>query len=192
MGPWEPSGDGFASTSSNSLPEIVRTRRFRHVQCIAPRLAMTGDPLFFRAERHVRPHLRIHGSIERLWPPEGGHCRSSGDPRSGGSPRGDGSAALPRRPADAEGDGHRARSTPIRWRPSGRSGKGNNTVVATPTASGKTLVYNIPVFERYLENPSAKALYLFPIEGAGARSGGRHREHGTPPRFPHAPVGRRL
>ncbi|WP_246052221.1 DEAD/DEAH box helicase [Desulfobotulus mexicanus] len=39
-----------------------------------------------------------------------------------------------------------------------------HTVVATPTASGKSLTYNIPVLERFIANPDAKALYLFPLK----------------------------
>lgn len=42
--------------------------------------------------------------------------------------------------------------------------EGHHVVVATPTASGKTLVYNIPFFEKILERPSARALYLFPLK----------------------------
>lgn len=42
--------------------------------------------------------------------------------------------------------------------------RGRNVVVATPTASGKTLVYNLPVLERVLSRPSARALYLFPLK----------------------------
>lgn len=41
---------------------------------------------------------------------------------------------------------------------------GLHTVVATPTASGKTLVYNLPVLEKILENPKARALYIFPLK----------------------------
>lgn len=41
---------------------------------------------------------------------------------------------------------------------------GNHVVVATPTASGKTLIYNVPVLERILRNPEARALYLFPLK----------------------------
>ncbi len=41
---------------------------------------------------------------------------------------------------------------------------GKNTVVATPTASGKSLIYTLPVFQTYLHNPTAKALYLFPLK----------------------------
>ncbi|MDM8515967.1 DEAD/DEAH box helicase [Desulfobacterales bacterium HSG16] len=39
-----------------------------------------------------------------------------------------------------------------------------HVVVATPTASGKTLVYNLPVFEKILLKPDTKALYLFPLK----------------------------
>jgi DEAD/DEAH box helicase domain-containing protein len=39
-----------------------------------------------------------------------------------------------------------------------------NIVVATPTASGKTLCYNIPVINRLLDNPESRALYLFPTK----------------------------
>ncbi|MBD3349361.1 MAG: DEAD/DEAH box helicase, partial [Candidatus Eisenbacteria bacterium] len=41
---------------------------------------------------------------------------------------------------------------------------GRNVVVVTGTASGKTLCYNVPVLERLLDDPSAKALYLFPTK----------------------------
>ncbi len=42
--------------------------------------------------------------------------------------------------------------------------QGKNVVVSTPTASGKTLIYNLPVFEKIAENPDAKGLYLFPLK----------------------------
>lgn len=42
---------------------------------------------------------------------------------------------------------------------------GHNIVVMTPTASGKSLIYNIPVIESILENPETKALYIFPLKG---------------------------
>jgi DEAD/DEAH box helicase domain-containing protein len=39
-----------------------------------------------------------------------------------------------------------------------------NTVVVTPTASGKTLCYNLPVLDALLKDPGARALYLFPTK----------------------------
>src|SRR3984957_2979843 len=43
-----------------------------------------------------------------------------------------------------------------------RSGK--NFVVVTPTASGKTLCYNLPILNTILENADTRALYLFPTK----------------------------
>ena len=42
--------------------------------------------------------------------------------------------------------------------------KGEHVVVATSTASGKTLIYNLPVIERCLLDWRARALYLFPTK----------------------------
>jgi DEAD/DEAH box helicase domain-containing protein len=42
--------------------------------------------------------------------------------------------------------------------------KGRHLVVVTPTASGKTLCYNLPVLQRLLESPEKRALYLFPTK----------------------------
>ena len=41
---------------------------------------------------------------------------------------------------------------------------GRNVVIATPTASGKTLCFNLPVMERLLADPDAKALYVYPLK----------------------------
>ena len=41
---------------------------------------------------------------------------------------------------------------------------GRHIVVATPTASGKTLIYNLTVVENILKNPDSKALYIFPLK----------------------------
>lgn len=41
---------------------------------------------------------------------------------------------------------------------------GRSTVVVTPTASGKTLCYNLPVLNAILADPGARALYLFPTK----------------------------
>jgi DEAD/DEAH box helicase domain-containing protein len=41
---------------------------------------------------------------------------------------------------------------------------GKNTVVVTPTASGKTLCYNVPVLDSIFKDPTTRALYLFPTK----------------------------
>jgi len=41
---------------------------------------------------------------------------------------------------------------------------GSDIVVVTPTASGKTLCYNIPVLNEILKSPESRALYLFPTK----------------------------
>ena len=41
---------------------------------------------------------------------------------------------------------------------------GKTVVVVTPTASGKTLCYNLPILNAVQENPDARALYLFPTK----------------------------
>lgn len=55
---------------------------------------------------------------------------------------------------------------------------GKDTVLTTPTASGKSLAYNLPVLDGLLKDPDAKAIYLFPtkalsqdqVKGLGAFS----------------------
>jgi DEAD/DEAH box helicase domain-containing protein len=42
--------------------------------------------------------------------------------------------------------------------------RGNDTVVVTPTASGKTLCYNLPVLDAMMRDIEARALYLFPTK----------------------------
>jgi DEAD/DEAH box helicase domain-containing protein len=42
--------------------------------------------------------------------------------------------------------------------------EGRNPVIVTPTASGKTLCYNLPVLNSILENPDTRSLYLFPTK----------------------------
>jgi DEAD/DEAH box helicase domain-containing protein len=41
---------------------------------------------------------------------------------------------------------------------------GKNVIITTPTASGKTLAFNLPVFERLENNPETRALYLYPTK----------------------------
>ncbi|MEX0710206.1 MAG: DEAD/DEAH box helicase [Chloroflexota bacterium] len=45
---------------------------------------------------------------------------------------------------------------------------GRNAVVVTPTASGKTLCYNLPVLDAVARDPTARALYLFPTKALAA------------------------
>jgi len=42
--------------------------------------------------------------------------------------------------------------------------EGKNVVVVTPTASGKTLCYNVPVLDAILSSRGSRALYLFPTK----------------------------
>ncbi|MGA2318782.1 MAG: DEAD/DEAH box helicase, partial [Thermodesulfobacteriota bacterium] len=42
--------------------------------------------------------------------------------------------------------------------------EGKDIVVVSPTASGKTLCYNLPVLNTKLEMPFSKAFYLFPTK----------------------------
>jgi DEAD/DEAH box helicase domain-containing protein len=42
--------------------------------------------------------------------------------------------------------------------------RGRNVVIVTPTASGKTLCYNLPVLNRLLGEEGARAMYLFPTK----------------------------
>ncbi|MGD9212140.1 MAG: DEAD/DEAH box helicase [Desulfobacteraceae bacterium] len=41
---------------------------------------------------------------------------------------------------------------------------GHHTVVATPTASGKSLIYNLPIVEKLIQQPDSRAIYLFPLK----------------------------
>jgi len=41
---------------------------------------------------------------------------------------------------------------------------GCDQVVVTPTASGKSLCYTVPVLQAILDDPAARALYLFPTK----------------------------
>jgi len=46
----------------------------------------------------------------------------------------------------------------------GKVVEGKDILVSTPTASGKSLIYNIPVIEAMLHHPQTRALYLFPLK----------------------------
>jgi len=53
---------------------------------------------------------------------------------------------------------------------------GEDIVVVTPTASGKTLCYNLPVLDGCVAQPEARALYLFPIKALEQDQLGAFRE----------------
>jgi DEAD/DEAH box helicase domain-containing protein len=53
---------------------------------------------------------------------------------------------------------------------------GEDIVVVTPTASGKTLCYNLPVLDGCVADPEARALYLFPIKALAQDQLGSFRE----------------
>ena len=42
--------------------------------------------------------------------------------------------------------------------------RGENTVLVTPTASGKSLCYNVPVLNDLMANPEGRALFLYPTK----------------------------
>ena len=54
---------------------------------------------------------------------------------------------------------HQARAVETRAREGARA-----LVVATPTASGKSLCFHLPVLEALAKNPDARAIYLFPTK----------------------------
>ncbi len=41
---------------------------------------------------------------------------------------------------------------------------GHHTAICTPTASGKSLIYNVAFFDAFYCNPQVRALYLFPLK----------------------------
>jgi DEAD/DEAH box helicase domain-containing protein len=42
--------------------------------------------------------------------------------------------------------------------------QGQHTVISTPTASGKTLIYTLPVLESIASNPESRSIFLFPLK----------------------------
>jgi len=66
------------------------------------------------------------------------------------------------------GDALRARGIAELYSHQGRAWdlivKGQNVVVVTPTASGKTLCYNLPALQALVHQPDARILYLFPTK----------------------------
>ncbi len=51
---------------------------------------------------------------------------------------------------------------------------GRHVVIATPTASGKSLCFHLPVLSKMAEDPSATAIYLYPTKALS-----RDQEHGV-------------
>ncbi|MBW2444080.1 MAG: DEAD/DEAH box helicase [Deltaproteobacteria bacterium] len=41
---------------------------------------------------------------------------------------------------------------------------GQDVIVATPTASGKSMIYNLPVLERFQADVTSRSLYIFPLK----------------------------
>lgn len=58
--------------------------------------------------------------------------------------------------------------------------RGENIVVVTGTASGKTLCYNVPVMEALEKDPRARALYIFPTKALAQDQLGKLKLHGLP------------
>jgi DEAD/DEAH box helicase len=59
---------------------------------------------------------------------------------------------------------------------------GEDIVVVTPTASGKSLCFNLPVLQAVAEDPAARALYLFPTKALSQDQLASFRELALPPR----------
>ncbi|MEO7454022.1 MAG: DEAD/DEAH box helicase, partial [Fimbriimonadales bacterium] len=57
---------------------------------------------------------------------------------------------------------------------------GNDVLVTTGTSSGKTLCYNLPVLQRCLREPAARALYLFPTKALAQDQLGKLRKLAPP------------
>ncbi len=57
--------------------------------------------------------------------------------------------------------------------------EGHNVVTVTPTASGKTLVYTLPILEHILSEPNTRALLLFPLKALAQDQLKRLWEMGT-------------
>ena len=82
-------------------------------------------------------------------------------------------------------------STRIRFRPIDRVRRGIHTVAATPTASGKTLIYTLPIIEAVLNDSSAGALFIYPLK-ALAQDQLKNHQHDVRGTVPHQVAGRDL
>ena len=45
-----------------------------------------------------------------------------------------------------------------------KAGRGENTVITTSTASGKTLAFLLPVLQKILEDPLTRAIFVYPTK----------------------------
>ena len=95
------------------------------------------------------------------------------------------------RPADRVGTRRRAASsvrTSTRPRRSRRSTPARTSSIVTPTASGKSLCYAVPVLQSIADDPASRALFLFPTKALGQDQVAEFGEPGGGGR----PVGPRL
>ena len=60
--------------------------------------------------------------------------------------------------------------------------RGEHVVVATGTASGKTLAFNLPVLDALAAEPKLRALYLYPTKALAQDQARSLRRAGRPPR----------
>ncbi len=70
--------------------------------------------------------------------------------------------------------------------------RGKNVAVVTGTASGKTLCYNLPVLHTLLNNPEARALYLFPTKALAQDQANELRELTLQISNPQSPISIRI
>ena len=63
---------------------------------------------------------------------------------------------------------------------------GEDVTIVTATASGKTLCYNLPVLDAMLEDPKARAFYLFPTKALAQDQLGKLDDFGLFPQIRHA------
>ncbi len=103
------------------------------------------------ASPEIAPLVAAHRELEPR-PPRHSPWPSGVDPRLVDALRGRGIEALYTHQAAA----HEAATA------------GRNVVVVTPTASGKTLCYNLPVVDAIARDDAARALYLFPTKALAA------------------------
>ena len=114
------------------------------------------------AEHGVGPGVAARGAVDRprrRAPPA--HPREAGGVRAVAGVAG---------PA-ASGPGSRARGIERLYTHQAEAVEavhaGEDIVVVTPTASGKTLCYALPVLQAIADDPAARALFLFPTKALG-------------------------